>query len=236
MAVKRAVADAKELQTKVFKESSIFYAMEDSNVFLGRACIFGPQDTPYEDCPMLYNFEITNTFPFDPPKVTFITCDGQTRFHPNMYKEGKVCLSILGTWSGEKWSSVMRLSTILVTLQSLMDTNPLKHEPGYANSNTETHALYAKFIESRCISYILYCIEHYYTKGKFNQELEPFKEEMLERIPKTLDRLENRLKTLVEKGEVMCTGLPYSLSGSTVYQASLQRIVKLKELQNATQQ
>lgn len=234
MAVKRAVADAKELQTSLYRDSGIFYAMEDSNVFLGRACIFGPKDTPYEDCPMLYNFEITNTFPFDPPKVTFITSDGHTRFHPNMYKEGKVCLSILGTWSGEKWSSVMRLSTILVTLQSLMDTNPLKHEPGYANSNTETHRLYAKFIEGKCISYILHCIEQYYTKGRFNQELEPFKEEMLERIPKTLERLEFRLKILLEKGELGCSGLPYGLSGSTGYRTNLDRVVKLKELQNTT--
>jgi ubiquitin-conjugating enzyme E2 Z len=229
MSVKRAVADAKELQTNVYRDSGIFYAIEDSNVLLGRACIFGSKDTPYEDCPMLYDFEITTTFPFDPPKVTFITSDGHTRFHPNMYKEGKVCLSILGTWQGEKWSSVMRLSTILVTLQSLMDTNPLKHEPGYANSNTISHELYAKCIETKCISYILYCIEHYYTKGKFNQELEPFKEEMIERIPKILDKLEDRLKNLLEKGEVVFTGLPYGLSGSTGYRVNLDRVVKLKE-------
>ena len=228
MAVKRAVADAKELQTVLYKDSGIFYAMEDSNVLQGRACIFGPKDTPYEDCPMLYSFEIPTSFPFDPPKVLFITTDGQTRFHPNMYKEGKVCLSILGTWAGEKWSSVMRLSTVLVTLQSLMDTNPLKHEPGFAATNTTTHALYATFIESKCISYIIQAIETYIQTRRFSIELAPFKEEMTDRIPGTLNRLEIRLKRLIENGEQTITGLPYGLSGSTSYMKMLDQVVKLK--------
>lgn len=232
MAVKRAVADAKELQSALYKDSGIFYAMEDTNVMYGRACIFGPKDTPYEDCPMLYNFEISDMFPFDPPKVTFITSDGHTRFHPNMYREGKVCLSILGTWQGEKWSSVMRLSTILVTLQSLMDTNPLKHEPGYASTNTTVHTLYAKCIEYRCIAYILNYIEHYTNYGIVSQELQPFKEEMIDRIPETLNRLETRLKILVEKGEETFAGLPYGLSDSTNYVKYLDRVVKLKASRN----
>jgi ubiquitin-protein ligase len=236
MAVKRAVADAKELQTTLYKDSGIFYAMEDSNVLFGRACIFGPKDTPYEDCPMLYNFEIPPSFPFDPPKVLFITTDGQTRFHPNMYKEGKVCLSILGTWAGEKWSSVMRLSTVLVTLQSLMDTNPLKHEPGYANTNTAMHTMYANFIEYKCISYILQCIETYIQTQRFSIELEPFKEEMVDRIPGTLDRLEIRLKALLEKGEHTFVGLPYGLSGTTSFMKSLDQVVKLKAVRNQTHQ
>ena len=43
---------------------------------------------------------------------------------------GKVCLSILGTWSGPKWTSIMDITTVLLTLQSLLDENPLHHEPG----------------------------------------------------------------------------------------------------------
>ncbi len=230
MSVKRAVADAKELQTNVYRDSGIFYAIDDSNVLLGRACIFGPKDTPYEDCPMLYTFEIPLTFPFDPPKVTFITSDGHTRFHPNMYKDGKVCLSILGTWQGEKWSSVMRLSTILVTLQSLMDTNPLKHEPGFASTTTQTHISYANYVEFKCISYILSNIEYYYANNTFIDELKPFKEEMIERIPGTIYRLELRLKRLLENGEVSCIGLPYSLSDTISYTRCMDRVVKLKGL------
>jgi ubiquitin-protein ligase len=228
MAVKRAVADAKELQTVLYKDSGIFYAMEDSNVLHGRACIFGPKDTPYEDCPMLYTFEIPTSFPFDPPKVMFVTRDGYTRFHPNMYKEGKVCLSILGTWQGEKWSSVMRLSTVLVTLQSLMDTNPLKHEPGYASTTTNIHTMYANCIEYKCITFILHSIQGYVQTGRFSTELEPFKDEMIDRIPGILARLEVRLKALSEKGEQTFIDVPYGLSGTTTYGNMVGQVVKLK--------
>lgn len=77
-------------------------------------------------------FEII--FPFDypshPPKVVFHTGDGEMRFHPNLYTNGKVCLSILNTWHGEQWSSSMTLSSILVTLTTLFDWKCLMMEPG----------------------------------------------------------------------------------------------------------
>jgi hypothetical protein len=38
-----------------------------------------------------------------PPQVSFKTTGGGSiRFNPNLYAEGKVCLSLLGTWSGGK--------------------------------------------------------------------------------------------------------------------------------------
>ena len=42
------------------------------------------------------------------------TGGGQVRFNPNLYKDGKVCLSLLGTWpgaQGEQWSK--QISTII---------------------------------------------------------------------------------------------------------------------------
>ena len=42
-------------------------------------------------------------YPFKPPKVTYKTNDGFTRFNPNLYKNGKVCISLLNTWQGEQW-------------------------------------------------------------------------------------------------------------------------------------
>jgi ubiquitin-protein ligase len=234
MAVKRAVADVKELQSILYKQGGIFYALDESNVLYGSACIFGPKDTPYEDCPMLYTVQIPQSYPFEPPKLKFTTYDGSTRFHPNMYKEGKVCLSILGTWEGEKWSSVMRLSTVLVTLQSLMDTNPLQHEPMYAKQNTSKHKLYAKYIEFRCICYIVSCIEYYYKHDRLPDELECFRTEFLERMPGSLDRLGVRLAELKVGGEIQFADLPYGLSGTTQYGAYYDRVVKLKAVQNAS--
>ena len=52
-----------------------------------------------------FPFQLTRPFcadryPFEPPKVLILTVDGRTRINPNLYANGKVCLSILGTWSG----------------------------------------------------------------------------------------------------------------------------------------
>ncbi len=37
-------------------------------------------------------------------QVQFLTTGaGRVRFNPNLYNCGKVCLSLLGTWSGPSW-------------------------------------------------------------------------------------------------------------------------------------
>jgi ubiquitin-conjugating enzyme E2 Z len=67
--------------------------------------------------------------------VTSLTTNGgRTRFNPNIYAGGKVCLSILGTWRGERgeeWSSAQGLESILISIQSLMSSNPYENEPGF---------------------------------------------------------------------------------------------------------
>jgi len=74
-------------------------------------------------------------YPITPPKVKFINLNGQVRFHPNLYKCGKVCLSILNTWHGPGWTSVQTLSSVLLSIQSLMNEHPIQNEPGW---ETET--------------------------------------------------------------------------------------------------
>jgi ubiquitin-conjugating enzyme E2 Z len=233
-AVKRAVADIKELQNPLYSQTGIYYKVSDSNVLKGTACIFGPKGTPYEDCPMLFEIQVSTTYPFDPPTVRFLTYDGQTRFHPNMYVDGKVCLSILHTWQGPKWASTMRLSTILVTLQSLMDEAPLRHEPGYESGHEDVTANYSKYVEAMCIKYTLdrlACTFH-----TIGQPLlfEPFEDEWKERIPGILERLEKRLEKLVTEGEKTYLALPYKMQGKTTYAKFLDLVVKLKTLPIST--
>ena len=64
------------------------------------------------------------------------TNQGKTRFNPNIYNSGKVCLSILGTWPGERgeqWSSAQTIESVLLSIQSLMSSNPYQNEPGFDN-------------------------------------------------------------------------------------------------------
>lgn len=53
---------------------------------------------------------LTENYPNEPPKVNLMTTGGgKIRFNPNLYSNGYVCLSLLGTWSGtnafEKWNA-----------------------------------------------------------------------------------------------------------------------------------
>jgi ubiquitin-conjugating enzyme E2 Z len=225
MSNKRILADIAELEKPIYAESGIYYSVNDSNIREGYACIFGPEGTPYEDCPMLYSFSIGDGFPFDPPKVLFHTNDGITRFHPNMYKEGKVCLSILHTWEGPKWASTMRLSTILLTLQSLMDTDPILHEPGYHNLSKNLRDGYKNYVENSCIQYILDRAER-----PEPDAFKPFSSIFKERLPGILERLEKRLRKYLDEdeGELIFTNIPYQMHGSTNYVKALERVIKLK--------
>jgi len=49
-------------------------------------------------------------------------------------------LSILGTWRGERgeeWSSAQGLESILISIQSLMSSNPYENEPGFEQASQD---------------------------------------------------------------------------------------------------
>ena len=61
------------------------------------ALITGPFDTPYEGGLFHFVIRFPPNYPLVPPRVAFMTTGGGTvRFNPNLYRNGKVCLSILG--------------------------------------------------------------------------------------------------------------------------------------------
>lgn len=125
---KRLIKDIKQLQKDPIE--GIYYIHDDKDMLKGTALIIGPSDTPYEDGYYLFKFIFPTDYPFTPPKVTYHTNDGITRMHPNLYKNGKVCLSVLNTWNGDSWTSCQTISSILVVLRSILTTGPLSHEPG----------------------------------------------------------------------------------------------------------
>jgi ubiquitin-conjugating enzyme E2 Z len=83
-----------------------------------------------------------------------MTTDGKTRFNPNLYTCGKVCVSILNTWSGEKWSSCQTINSILLTLCTLLNNEPLLNEPGQ-NNNKSDFIPYHKSIQYTNINYAI---------------------------------------------------------------------------------
>ena len=88
------------------------------------------QDTPYAYGFFFFDIVFPANYPYSPPKVLFKTGDQRVRFNPNLYVEGKVCLSILGTWSGPGWTSICNLRSVMITIQSLLSNHPITNEPG----------------------------------------------------------------------------------------------------------
>ena len=105
---------------------------DESDITKIFALITGPSQTPYEGGFFLFKLEIPSEFPNVPPKCELLTTDsGRVRFNPNLYANGKVCLSILGTFTGPSWSPAQSISSVLLSIQSLMNSRPYCNEPGF---------------------------------------------------------------------------------------------------------
>jgi ubiquitin-protein ligase len=116
--------------------SGIFVRAMESRMDLLRCLIIGPDGSPYAFGGFFFDICLTN-YPNSPPKVQFLTTGGgKYRFNPNLYNEGKVCLSLLGTWSGPGWQpGESTLLQVLVSIQSLiLVEQPYFNEPGFQNN------------------------------------------------------------------------------------------------------
>ena len=133
--VQRLLKDVKQIMKNPLTENGIYYIHDDTNFLKGYAMIIGPSDTPYFGGYYFFELNFPVSYPHNPPKVTYCTNGNNIRFNPNLYKCGKVCISLLNTWKGEQWTSCQTISTVLLTLCTLLCENPLLNEPGV----TKTH-------------------------------------------------------------------------------------------------
>lgn len=62
--------------------------------------IKGPAGTPYEDGLFAFDVQLPPDFPSMPPVFHYLSFCSD-RLNPNLYEDGKVCVSLLGTWSGK---------------------------------------------------------------------------------------------------------------------------------------
>lgn len=134
--MRRVKAELRRLKTDLPLEfgSSIFVRYNQARPYLMRVLVTGPEGTPYDSGVFAFDVYCPPAYPKVPPRVTFLTTGGGTvRFNPNLYNNGKVCLSLLGTWSGPGW--VPNHSTLLqvfVSIQALIFVpEPYFNEPGF---------------------------------------------------------------------------------------------------------
>jgi ubiquitin-protein ligase len=135
LAVRRITIDTKRAMD--LTENGLFWIPDETDLTHGWAIICGPEDSPYYGGSFCFEVRFPDDYPFSPPVFNYLTNDGRTRFNPNLYKNGKVCLSLLNTWQGEPWSGVQSLSSVLQCIQTaVLHAEPLRNEPAYASIST----------------------------------------------------------------------------------------------------
>ena len=142
ISLKRLMHDYKNMSADLLAEKGIYTKVNDENIYEAYALILGTSDTPYDSGFYFFKFNFCKKYPLVPPSVKFMTLNNEVRFNPNLYVEGKVCLSILGTWSGPSWTSCMNFETILVSLQTVLNDNPIRNEPGYEETTGDITTSY----------------------------------------------------------------------------------------------
>ena len=146
MSIKRIIKDVTQLMKEPLNNQGIYYKHDEENIYLGHALIIGPNDTLYQHGFYMFKFVFSDEYPVKPPVVTYLTNNHNIRFHPNLYRNGKCCLSILNTWNGEQWSSCQSISTILLSLLLLFTNEPLLSEPGITKKHEDFES-YNKLIK-----------------------------------------------------------------------------------------
>lgn len=101
--------------------------VDDSNVFEWQVSIIGPPDTMYEGGFFNALMTFPDDYPNSPPTVRFTS----EMWHPNIYPDGRVCISILHNagddpngyeMASERWSPVHTVETILLSIISMLSS------------------------------------------------------------------------------------------------------------------
>lgn len=132
--IRKIMRDKKNyVESKIADTEHIYCKFNDENISNIRAMIVGPDDTSYEGGFYFIYITLPKEYPFKSPQAKYCTQYNNFRFHPNLYVNGKMCLSILDNqWSGPPWIPSMGINTLLLTTRSILDDNPLANEPGYS--------------------------------------------------------------------------------------------------------
>ena len=223
--VHRLLADVKYIYNNPLTDNGIYYTHDDADIMKGYVLIVGPEETPYFGGYYFFEFNFPTDYPFSPPKVKYMTNNGVTRFNPNLYKCGKVCVSILNTWSGDKWSACQTLNSVLLTLCSLLNDKPLLNEPGQLITGRD-FIPYQKSIEFLNIDFAL-CDILGNMKRWVPEHFSHFYQFMKEHFLKNYDKLLAFVESNADTNELYHVSI-FQMNTTANYLALKDKIVALK--------
>lgn len=110
----------------------------EDRVDLFRFLIIGAHGTPFYLSWFMFDLHLHMNHPNEPPRVHFHSLG--PKLHPNLYEDGTVCLSLLGTWNGdstESWQPTV--SSILQVVLSIQGLILGVKEPYYLEAGYDKH-------------------------------------------------------------------------------------------------
>ena len=205
---KRLAKDIVDIIKCPLTDNGIYYKHDEDDMLVGYALVMGPEDTIYNYGYYFFKFNFTKEYPFKPPVLEYLTTRNGIRFHPNLYRNGKVCLSLLNTWSGEQWTSCQTIRTILLNLVTLFHNKPLLNEPGI----TEKYKYFNKYNEIIEFSNYNTAVNSILNKRILPNINDKFKDIILENYKKNKDNILKKIEKKIEENKKKRT-LKISLYG-----------------------
>lgn len=178
------------------KPDGMYLWIDKKNIYQQYALIIGSQNTPYFGGFFIFDIKYPEDYPIKPPTLKLITNNNDIRFNPNLYENGRVCLSILGTWHGPSWKPIMNIRLVLNSIVSLMSEFPIQNEPGWEKT---------KITDKASIEYNIYLTYYTYNlaivevlNGKYKTISSLFEKEIKEEFNKNLRKLDDDLLSYKE--------------------------------------
>uniref|UniRef100_A0A671RDX7 E2 ubiquitin-conjugating enzyme n=1 Tax=Sinocyclocheilus anshuiensis TaxID=1608454 RepID=A0A671RDX7_9TELE len=123
--------------------------VDEADLYNWEVAIFGPPNTHYEGGYFKSRIKFPIDYPYSPPTFRFLT----KMWHPNIYENGDVCISILhppvddpqsGELPSERWNPTQNVRTILLSVISLLN------EPNtFSPANVDASVMYRKWRDSK---------------------------------------------------------------------------------------
>ncbi|KAK9456730.1 ubiquitin-conjugating enzyme/RWD-like protein [Dipodascopsis uninucleata] len=123
--------------------------VNDDDLYEWEVLLIGPDDTLFEGGIFKARLSFPQEFPLLPPKMRFET----PMWHPNVYPDGNVCISILHPPEddkygyedvGERWRPVHTVETILVSVIAML-SSPNPDSPANIDAAREFREDYPAF-------------------------------------------------------------------------------------------
>ncbi|KAH7727601.1 ubiquitin conjugating enzyme protein 3 [Aphelenchoides avenae] len=122
---------------------------DGDNLFQWKVAIFGPPGTLYQGGYFKALLKFPTNYPYSPPTMKFLS----RVWHPNVYENGDLCISILhppvddphsGELACERWNPTQCVRTVLLSVISLLN------EPNTSSpANVDASVMYRKWKESK---------------------------------------------------------------------------------------